>query len=58
VKLLIDVEEKWIEGLVRYAIIHGWSREEPKKVWKIKDQKEALKYAIETLVESLGGNDA
>lgn len=53
-KLLISVPENKIEELVDFAVSRGYMRENPRSKWKVKERREACKFAIEHWVYSYG----
>lgn len=50
VRLDIELTDEEVARLQRKAILHGYSRENPRKAWTDKEKKEAARYGIEALV--------
>lgn len=52
-RVRLDIEltlEREVNKLTRLAILHHYTREEPRKKWTKKEMKEVVRYGIEALV--------
>jgi hypothetical protein len=48
-KVMVELTNVEVQKLVLSAIIRGYMRVAPRSSWKIKEQKEAIRYVIKSL---------
>ena len=54
IQMQVTMSDHEMEFLVRYAVTHGYSRENPKVGWKLQERKGAARFALSKLI-MLGG---